>query len=94
MSEAKALGGRWFDVYAFRLGGPQSSKVALLFSNITERRRSEAALRESNEELVVFNLVAIGRELRMIELKQDINALCALAGQPPRFALAIEEGQA
>ena len=29
----------------------------------------------------------------MIELKQDINALCALAGQPARFALVIEEGQ-
>ena len=93
VSEATALGGRWFDVYAFRLGGPESSKVALLFSNITERRRSEAALRERNEELVVFNRVAIGRELRMIELKQDINALCALAGQPARFALVIEEGE-
>ena len=93
VSEAKALGGRWFDVYAFRLGGPESSKVALLFCNITARRRSEAALRESNEELTAFNLVATGRELRMIELKQDINAFCALAGQPPRFALAIEEGQ-
>ena len=93
VSEAKALGGRWFDVYAFRLGGPESSKVALLFGNITARRRSEAALRESNEELIVFNLVAIGRELRMIELKHDINALCALAGQPPRFALVIEEGR-
>ena len=93
VSEAKALGGRWFDVYAFRLGGPQSSKVALLFSNITERRRSEAALRESNEELVVFNLVAVGRELRMIELKQEINRLCAQTGQPARFALVIEEGE-
>ena len=93
VSEAKALGRRWFDVYAFRLGGPHSSTVALLFSNITERRRNEAALRESNEELTVFNVVAIGRELRMIELKQDINALCALARQPPRYAPAIEERQ-
>ena len=93
VSDATALGGRWFDVYAFRLSGPESSRVALLFSNITERKHSEQALRESNEELTAFNRVAVGRELRMIELKQEINGLCALAGQPPRYAPAIEERQ-
>ena len=41
VSDATALGGRWFDLYAFRLGGPPSRKVALLFSNITERKRRE-----------------------------------------------------
>ena len=93
VSDATALGGRWFDVYAFRLSGPESSRVALLFSNITERKHSEQALRESNEELTAFNRVAVGRELRMIELKQEINGLCALARQPPRYAPAIEERQ-
>jgi PAS domain S-box-containing protein len=34
--------GRWFEVYAFRLGGGDSRKVALLFTNITERKRAEA----------------------------------------------------
>lgn len=33
--------GRWFDVYAFRMGGSDSRKVALLFTNITERKRAE-----------------------------------------------------
>ena len=91
VSDATALGKRWFDVYAFRLGGPESSRVALLFSDITGRKHSEQALRESNEELTGFNRVAVGRELRMIELKREINGLCALAGQPPRYAPAIEE---
>lgn len=40
-NEARALDGRWFDVYAFRLGGPDSRKVAIIFSDITARRRAE-----------------------------------------------------
>ena len=43
INEAKALD-RWFDVYAFRFGGRESRRVALLFMNITERRRAEQAL--------------------------------------------------
>ncbi|HUF36411.1 MAG TPA: PAS domain S-box protein [Gemmatimonadales bacterium] len=34
--------GRWFDVYAFRFGPPESHRVALLFTDITGRRRAEA----------------------------------------------------
>ncbi|MBD2773940.1 response regulator [Iningainema sp. BLCCT55] len=33
---------RWFDVYAFRIGQPESRKVAILFKDITERKRIEA----------------------------------------------------
>jgi PAS domain S-box-containing protein len=45
-NEAKALN-RWFDVSAYRVGGPDSRKVAILFSDITERKQAEVALRES-----------------------------------------------
>ncbi|MFQ4136416.1 PAS domain S-box protein [Nodosilinea sp. PGN35] len=34
--------GRWFDVNAFRIGDPQERKVAVLFSDITDRKRREA----------------------------------------------------
>jgi two-component system CheB/CheR fusion protein len=43
------------------------------------------------EELVRFNNAAVGRELRMIELKKEINELCAQAGLPPRFPLDFEK---
>jgi hypothetical protein len=33
----------------------------------------------------------VGRELRMIELKQEINALCAQLGQPPRYGPEANE---
>ncbi|QKT02613.1 PAS domain S-box protein [Ectothiorhodospiraceae bacterium 2226] len=39
--------GRWFDVYAFRIGNPEERRVALLFKDITADKEAEAALRES-----------------------------------------------
>ena len=45
----------------------------------------------ANEDLADFNLAAVGRELRMIELKQEINAMCRQANQPPRYDVS-EEG--
>lgn len=43
--------GRWFDVNAFPIGLPQHRHVALLFTDITERKRAEDALRESDDRL-------------------------------------------
>src|SRR5208282_3473855 len=40
---------RWYEVHAFRVGDPRENKVAILFSDITERRQAEEALRESEE---------------------------------------------
>ncbi|WP_326509373.1 PAS domain S-box protein [Noviherbaspirillum album] len=42
--EASAMN-RWFDVYATRLGGPDSRKVALLFSDITHRKQTSEELK-------------------------------------------------
>jgi PAS domain S-box-containing protein len=39
----------WFDNYVFRLGEPESHKVAVLFTNITERKRAEEALHHAAE---------------------------------------------
>ena len=40
---------RWFDLYAFRIGGEDSRTVAVLFTNITQRTLAERALRGSEE---------------------------------------------
>jgi len=42
---------RWFDVYASRVGDGEGRKVAIVFTNITERKRMENVLRESEERL-------------------------------------------
>ncbi|QJR35947.1 PAS domain-containing protein [Gemmatimonas groenlandica] len=39
---AAPMDGRWFDVSAFRLGGPGSNKVAILFNDISRRKLAEA----------------------------------------------------
>jgi PAS domain S-box-containing protein len=51
VNEARPLNGRWFDVYAFRAGDPARHRVALLFTDITERKRLEADLRHRVAEL-------------------------------------------
>ncbi|MBZ9572353.1 PAS domain S-box protein [Patescibacteria group bacterium] len=43
--------------------------------DITERKRVEEELRKKNEELERFHKLAVGRELKMIELKKKIEEL-------------------
>jgi PAS domain S-box-containing protein len=68
-NEAKGLD-RWFDVYATRLGGPESRKVAVLFNDITERRHDEENLRRLAAELAETDrrktefLATLAHELR------------------------------
>ena len=91
VNEARQLN-RWYDVYAYRVGAPESRQVAILFNDISEHKRAEAELRRraeelraANDELTRFNRVTVGRELRIIELKKQINELCARLSQPPRY---------
>ncbi len=48
--EAKAMH-RWLDVYTCRLGDAGSCKMAILFTDVTSRKLSEQALRESDERM-------------------------------------------
>jgi len=48
---ARALGDRWFDVYAFRVGEPEQRRVAILFNDITARKRAEEALRQNEDRI-------------------------------------------
>jgi PAS domain S-box-containing protein len=69
-------------------------------TDITERKQAEKLiqqhleeLRSANEDMALFNDAAVGRELRMIELKREINKLCAKAGLPQRYEVDINEDQ-
>ncbi|MDB5642724.1 MAG: signal transduction histidine kinase [Hyphomicrobiales bacterium] len=42
---------RWYDVYAFRVGDPAAHRVAVLFNDISPRRKMENELRELTESL-------------------------------------------
>ncbi|WP_169979056.1 PAS domain S-box protein [Tautonia rosea] len=51
--EESPVMGRWFEVEAFRIGDPKRRRVALLFTDITERHRAEDALREQEQRLLL-----------------------------------------
>ena len=59
--------------------------VVLTLVNVTEAKVAGEELKARNEELERFNKVAVGRELRMMELKNEVNALLAERGLPPRY---------
>ena len=56
---------RWYDVYAFRHGEPEKRQVAILFNDITARKRAEQELNRVNEELAqhVAQVEAANKEL-------------------------------
>lgn len=51
------------------------------------QRQQTQELAQRNAELERFNRASIGRELDMIALKREVNALCLALGQPARFPL-------
>ncbi|MFM8331023.1 MAG: PAS domain S-box protein [Candidatus Methylumidiphilus sp.] len=61
--------------------------------DITERKRAEAELLQRNAELERFNRAMVGRELDMIALKQQVNALSRQLGVEPPYPLAFLDGQ-
>lgn len=62
--------------------------------DISERTNAEMELRRNIEQLERFNRVAVDRELDMIRLKQQVNALSRQLGQAPPYALAFAEAPA
>jgi len=57
---------------------------------IAERKSAEENLEERTAELERFNKLAVGRELKMIELKKEINARLEELGREPRYKIVGE----
>ncbi len=58
--------------------------------DVTARKQAEETLHQKMEELERFQSLTVGRELRMIEMKKEINALLAQSGQPAKYPLPPE----
>ena len=54
--------------------------------DITERKKMELQLHEQLDELHRWQQTMLGREGRIISMKQEVNELLARSGQPPRYA--------
>jgi signal transduction histidine kinase/HAMP domain-containing protein len=86
--------------FAVSLAAKNVRNVKDLQFEMTERKKVEVEvwrqveeLKAVNEELTRFNRAAVNRELRMIELKKQINDLCVQTGQPPRYPLDFQAEQ-
>lgn len=102
-----ALKGEILGTFAVYSRGPRraSDRDVAFARSVTDTaaiiisRHIEAAARQTTqrelgahvEELNLFNRAAVGRELRMIELKQEVNELCRRHGLAERYPLDFDE---
>ncbi|MCB9233307.1 MAG: hypothetical protein H6581_16740 [Bacteroidia bacterium] len=54
---------RWYDVFACRFGAPENLQVAILFNDITTRKKTEEKLQEVNKDLEAFTY-SVSHDLR------------------------------
>jgi PAS domain S-box-containing protein len=89
---------RWFDVYATRLGGADSRKVALLFTDISARHRAEEQLRQLAADLSDADrrktefLATLAHELRnpLAPIRSGLGVM-RLSGDNPATLLKVRE---
>lgn len=58
--------------------------------DITEKMKAEERLRNYTGELEIFNKSMVDRELRMIEMKQEVNEMCRQLGLPDKYPTELE----
>ena len=79
-NEAAELG-RWYDVHAYRIDEPEAHRVAVLFNDITARRKAETQLQTLNERL----------EEEVEARTTELDRLWKLSRDP--FLIADEQGR-
>lgn len=100
---AAALG-RWYDVYALRIGDPRERRVAILFNDITDRKRAEDRVallamemehRASNMLALIASMVRLTRADTVSAYRADLlGRLKALANSQRHLAQSHGQGTA
>ena len=62
--------------------------IQTIIRDISERKKHEFVLKQKVDELERFNEITIDRELRMIELKKEINNLLLQLNKKPKFEIS------
>ena len=75
---ADALG-RWFDVNAFRIGAPEQRRVAVLFSDISAKKRAERELHQSEAR---YRALAHATAQLLYRVSADGQRVLEVYGQP------------
>lgn len=93
-SEKDAVGANGESIPVYKTVIPfnwQGEDVLLeAFVDISERKMHEREMENSLADLQRFNRLATGRELRMIELKAEVNSLLQNQGDSPRYNIVSE----
>jgi hypothetical protein len=69
----------------------KESLLLLAIEDVTERKRAEDIVRTNAAELSRLARGMVGRELRMIEMKKEVNELCHRLGEVVRYPLEFEQ---
>jgi PAS domain S-box-containing protein len=70
-----------------RMAPSGKDEVAAIARDITERKATEVALKKKIAELEGFNRLMVDREVKMVELKKEINRLAAQLGEEDRYII-------
>lgn len=64
---------------------PKKGYFAVVFEDVSQKRKDEKTMKEKIENLETFQSFSVGRELKMVELKREINKLCEKLGEKHRY---------
>ena len=67
------------------VSSPAPGRFSTIFSDITEQRQAAEALHLKIQELEQFHDLTVDRELRMIELKREVNSLMKELGKEQKY---------
>lgn len=86
---------RWITACGQAVRSPSGALLGMhgTIQDITARKSGEEEIRARNAELELVNQASVGRELRMIELKRDINRLARELGREPPYDLSFANPQ-
>ena len=65
----------------------RTKRIIGVHLDMTERKKAEEELQQNLGELERFNRLVVGRELKMIQLKSEINDLLEQSGHTPKYRI-------
>jgi CheY-like chemotaxis protein len=82
------LHGRNYTTLKFPISQRGRNLLAGYTIDITDRKQSDEVIKEKTDDLERFNNLMVDRELKMIELKKEINQLLLKLGEKSKYKIA------
>jgi PAS domain-containing protein len=73
------------DIHSLAEYNPENNTVIGSIQDITERKKAEQDLKDQLDMLERMNNVMVDREMRMLEIKKEVNALLVKAGEKEKY---------